>query len=341
MGKISNFFYEHEFKAFSRKRTAEARSTKGVLNHKKTAIFIISLLILPILNWLVFWLFINAQSITMAFQDPLKGTFTLGLFKDFWNRLTTPINNELGLATLNTFLYFGSTIIIVLPLSLIIGYFLYKKIPGYKFFRIIFFLPAIISGLALVTSFEQVISPGGPIMTFVDNIGLKDFLMNNLGIEERFFTQGLLGNKETATPTILFYSIMTSFTTNVLLFSGAMSRVPTEVLESAKLEGCSPFRELIEIIFPLIWPTFSTQLIFTMTGIFTASGPILLFDPNNQQNTITISYWIFKSVMGGDFGGGAHNYNIVACAGLCFTLAGFPIIMLARSLTDKISAVEY
>lgn len=326
---LKDYLYEREFRAFSKKRKAKATSTKGVLNHRKTAFFIVSLLCIPVLHWLIFWLFVNFQSIILAFQSPLDGSFTLDNFNQFWEKLTAPVGNILGLALKNTLLYFGSSILIVLPISLVIAYFLYKKIAGYRFFRIIFFLPAIISGLALVTAFSALISPTGPIMTFIKSLGIP------------VDPQGLLGNKSTATGTILFYTIFTGFTTNVLLFSGAMSRVPTEVLESARLEGCSPFRELVEIIFPLIWPTFSTQLIFTMTGIFTASGPILLFDPNNKLDTITISYWIFREAYGKFGGGGVSAYNIVSCTGLCFTLAGFPIIMLARKLTDKVKAVEY
>lgn len=329
MNKIANYFYEREFRSFSKRRNAEKRSTKGVLNHKKTIFFIVSLLIIPVLNWLVFWLYVNIQSIILAFQNPLDGSFTFENFKIFWENLTA-VGGTIGLALKNTMLYFWSTILIILPLSLVIAYFIYKKIWGYKIFRIIFFIPAIISGLALATSYSQLIAPNGALIKFLEVFGYQAD------------PRGILGRPETATTAILVYTILTSFTTNVLLFSGAMSRVPTEVLESAKLEGCSPFRELIEIIFPLIWPTFSTQLVFTMTGLFTATGPIMLFDPLNKQNTITLSYWIFKESYGAGLGGGGvSSYNIVSCTGLCFTLVGFPIILLVRKLTDKVKAVEY
>ena len=220
------------------------------------------------------------------------------------------------------------TLVIVLPVSLIISYFLYKKIAGYKIFRIIFYLPAIISGMALVSAYKELIGPGN----------LWDMFLHLFG--KSVPIKGYLDNAKSATKVILIYTIFTSFTSNVLLFSGAMARVPTEVLESAKLEGCSPFRELIELIFPLIWPTFATQLVFTMTGIFTASGPLLLF--NAPSESTTISYWIFTSVYGVNGGGATENaYNLVSATGLCFTIAGLPIILGVRKLTDKIDPVEY
>ena len=66
-----------------------------------------------------------------------------------------------------------------------------------------------------------------------------------------------------------------------------MSRVPFEIIEAAKLDGCGPAREILSIIFPLIWPTYSTQFIFALTGILSATGPILLFT-NGKYGTTTI-----------------------------------------------------
>ncbi len=322
--KIANRVYKRQHKVFEYNH-----STGTVLNRKKTAIFIITMLAIPVINWLVFWLYINIQSIGLAFLDARTKQFTWDNFKYFWDQLTLAGGSGiLFIALKNTLIYFGSTVLIVLPISLVISYFLYKKIAGYKIFRVIFYLPAIISGMALVAAYKELIGPGN----------LWDMFLHLFG--KSVPQKGYLNDAHSATVVILIYTIFTSFTSNVLLFSGAMARVPTEVLESAKLEGCSPFRELIELIFPLIWPTFATQLVFTMTGIFTASGPLLLFNP--PDGSTTISYWIFTSVYGPNGNGAAENaYNLVSAAGLCFTLAGLPIILGVRKLTDKIDPVEY
>ena len=92
---LKDYLYEREFRAFSKKRKAKATSTKGVLNHRKTAFFIVSLLFIPVLHWLIFWLFVNFQSIILAFQSPLDGSFTLDNFNQFWEKLTAPVGNIL------------------------------------------------------------------------------------------------------------------------------------------------------------------------------------------------------------------------------------------------------
>ena len=293
---------------------------------RKETAFIFCMLILPFLQWVVFWLFVNLQTIMLAFQDQRTETFTLHNFTTFWESLTQ--GGEISIAVKNTFIYFSVNLIIVMPLALLISYFLYKRIMGYKAFRIIFYLPAIVSSVAMIAVFKSFISPKGPL----------DALFGLFG--KSIPPEGLLARKETATATIVADTIWTGFCGNILLFAGAMSRVPIDVLESAKLEGCGTFRELFGIIFPLIWPTVSTQIIFAFTGIFSSSGPILLFTAG-AYDTTTISFWIFEQVYGTGAAGGSGSYNLVSATGLCFTVVGVPIILFVRWLMEKIPAVEY
>lgn len=296
------------------------------LGGKKRLIFIISCLAIPTVHWLVFWLYVNIQSIMLAFQDMRTNEFTFEHFRTVFEKLGN--GGELFIAVKNTTKYFLNSTLIVMPMCLIISFFLYKKITGYKAFRIIFYLPAIVSGMVYVTAFTELVHPNGPLCEIVRMLG---------GTPQEV---GVLARRETATNTILLYCILTGCTGNVLIFGGGMARIPEEVLEAARIEGVSPFRELVSIIFPLIWPTVSTQLIFAMTGFFNASGPILLF-PHANNNVTTISFWIFEQVYGTGGLGGTGFYNVVSAAGLCFTVVGVPVILLAQKLINKVEKVEY
>ena len=197
---------------------------------------------------------------------------------------------------------------------------MFRQIKGARVFRIIFYLPAIISAVAMTTVFENFIAPTGPVGHIFESLGRE--------------APELLADSSTATNTIIFYTVWTGFGTNILLFTGAMSRVPMSVLESAKLDGAGMGREIVSIILPLIWPTISTLLILNCTSIFSASGPILLFT-SGGYGTTTIGYWIFDMVYN------YNSYNMVSAAGLFFTCIGVPFIMLVRWLIEKIPAVEY
>lgn len=298
-------------------------NSKKKKTNKNQTIFLFCMLALPVLQWLIFWLYVNLSSIALAFQDARTKTFTFENFVIFWEALTSP-TGDIGLSMINTFKYFGVSLFIIMPIALFISYFLYKKVFGYRFYRIIFYLPAIVSGVAMVAVYKNFINPNGPL----------DWILGLFGKEVP--VEGFLARPSSATTTIIIYCIWTGFSGNVLLFCGGMARVPVECLESAALEGCSPIRELIQIILPLIWPTVSTQIVLLFTGIFGMSGPILLFT-YGEYGTTTLSFWIWKSI----YTGSESAYNIISATGLALTAVGVPLILFIRWILEKVPTAEY
>ncbi len=301
---------------------------KWNVSRRKEMIFLILMLVLPVCQWLVYFLYLNANSFVLAFSQKRTGNFTFENFSKVWESLTTD-DGELKISLLNTLKYFMLDLAVIMPLCLFSAYFFYKKIAGYKFYRVIFYLPSIISTMVMVITFKNFVDPRGP---------LADLLEAAFGYT--IPPENLFNRADTATNTILLYCIWTGFGTKMLYFGGAMARVPIEVLESAKLEGCGPFRELFQLIFPLIWSTTSTQIILLFTGLFNSSGPILLFTDGAAQ-TSTLNFWIFDKMYSPGIGGSTNNYELVSCMGLCFTLVLVPIILFIRWLMDRFPAVEY
>lgn len=283
-------------------------------------IFIVSMLFIPIASWLIFWLYVNLDMILMAFKDPV-GKFTLENFKTFWIELTEP-GGTIGVSVRNTFLYFVINVFLLMPSGTLIAYFLYKKIKWYKFIRFMLFLPGMIPIMVMVTSFKEFIKPWGPIAALGANIP----------------ESGLLANEKTATATVMLYVIWTGLASGMLLMNGAMARIPISVFEAARLEGCPPFKEFTQLVIPLIMPTLSMNMIFACTGLFAASGPILLMT-GGAYGTSTLSYWIFITTVNGSTSTGA--YNIVSATGLVFTCIALPLILLVKFLSEKIEVVEY
>lgn len=300
------------------KMQTEKRKRGLTPSKRGQTLFLTVMLIVPIVQWAIFWLYVNIQTILLGFQTRI-GEWTLSNFRQLFYELGTAGSN-INTAVLNTLRYFATNVCVIMVLALIISYFMFRQIKGARVFRIIFYLPAIISTVAMTTVFENFIAPTGPV----------GYIFESLGRE----APELLADSSTATNTIIFYTVWTGFGTNILLFTGAMSRVPMSVLESAKLDGAGMGREIVSIILPLIWPTISTLLILNCTSIFSASGPILLFT-SGGYGTTTIGYWIFDMVYN------YNSYNIVSAAGLFFTCIGVPFIMLVRWLIEKIPAVEY
>jgi len=144
-------------------------------------------------------------------------------------------------ALMNTLKYFAAVVIMV-PVTFFVSYFLYKKIWGYKMFRVVFFLPSIVSAVLFVTTYIELIKFGGALSTVWSWFGAE--------------LPELINDPERTTGTIIAFTIWTGFGVNMILYQSAMSRVPQEIIEASKLDGCPWYKELWSIIIPMFGPPF-------------------------------------------------------------------------------------
>ena len=295
-------------------------------NRLRKNLFIVGMLSIAIVHFLVFWLYVNLSSILMAFKNvTIEGTkWGFGNFKIMFDSFRNP-TSELRGAFVNTMIFFAVNLLIKLPLTFICSYFLYKKIKGYKYYRFVFFLPSIISAVVLTSLLKYMVNPGGPLPRIYEMLW---------GREAPLF----LADSDYALGVILFYTIWSGFGVNIILFQGAMSRIPPEIIEAGKIDGVGMTRELFQIVTPLVWPTISTVVVLAFVGIFSSSGEILLCT-KGLYDTYTISYWIFELVQGIK---GTVNLEYASTVGIFFSVIALPIVLLVKRGLEKITeSVEY
>ena len=295
-------------------------------NKMKKKIFIILMLAYPLLQFAVFWVYINFNTVLMTFQ---RYSFMTQQYKwvGFSNyqilfREFTQDHSVLLLSIRNSLVFFPWNNFVLLPVSIVCAFILHKKVPLHGVFRVIFFFPSIISIVVLTMVFGFMFdSTFGPVNDILRAIGLGKIIPAN----------GWLGDKGTALPMILLYCLWAGIGYNVVLLSGAIKRVPEEVLESARLDGIGFWRELWSIIIPLIFPTITTLFVIGCTVVFTLFlQPMLLTSggPNNQ--TMTITYYIVQMTNG-------NQLEKAATMGIFFSLIGIPIIFGVKALMERIT----
>jgi multiple sugar transport system permease protein/N-acetylglucosamine transport system permease protein len=238
--------------------------------------------------------------------------------------------NALKPALRNSLLYFPFNNFVLLPISLVCAYLLYKKVAGYRAFRVIFFFPSIISVVVLTLVFGFMFSSTfGPVNSILKAIGLGKIIPSD----------GWLGSKSTAQPMIFLYCLWAGIGYNVVLFSGAMQRVPAEILESARIDGVGMVREFAQIIVPIIFPTISTLFIQGCTVVFTLfMQPMLLTGGGPNNETMTIAYYVVNMVKSG----APRNLIDAATVGIFFSVIAIPVIFGIKALLERITPqVEY
>lgn len=277
----------------------------------------------PILQFLVFWLFVNFDSITLTFKRFSWDTGTY-VYKGFVNYKNV-IDNILHQQSTQQILivsgsYFIVSCFVTLPLSLLLAYFLYKKIPCASFFRVVYFLPSILPVVVLTMTYQFMFDPNlGPINDILKAI----FHLQPAQIPSWF------GEYPTMQIIILLYCVWAGLGYNILLLSGSINRIPSEIIEYGKLEGLNMWQEFTKVIIPLTWPTISTTFILGCTSVFTVMMQPLLLTPNSPQ-TVTIALSIYNAVL--------QNRDLAyfTTFGLLLSIIGMPIILLIKKGLSKI-----
>ena len=296
---------------------------------KKTldAIFIIIMLAYPVTQFAVTWAFVNFGALSMAFNgsDSFNDfSFTFYNFEKIFKDLASPVPDQanflhLNAATivlLNSLGYCFITIFISLPLSLLFSYFLRKNMPLANIFRAIFFLPNIIPIVALTFAFR---------MSYTEPFGYLSGILKAFGIKSYQYPNSQM--------LVYLYCIWAGLGYNIILFSGAIGRIPQELFESAELDHAGYFKEFIHVVIPCIWPTIVTLIVMGMTHVLTLYMHPYLLTNYDTSSTYTIALSIFQTA--GNDNAMPNELHQVTAYGLFFSLIWAPIILLVRHFVSK------
>lgn len=284
-------------------------------------IFYCLMLVLPVTQFCIFYIGVNFNSILMSFRayDYATNTWSFVAWDNF-SKVIKDIGTQYVLiqSAKNSLIVYFVGLIVGIPLSLFFSYYIYKKMPVSGLFKIMLFLPSVISSIAMVVMYSY----------FVEN-AIPEVANKMLGIK----MEGLIANPQTAFGTILFYSIWAGFGGNILMYSGAMNSISDSVVEAAKLEGITPIKEFFKITLPLIYPTLVTFLVVGVAGIFTNQMNLFsFFGGNAEYRLYTFGYYLYRNTQGATM----SDYPYLAAMGLLMTLVAVPVTLLFRYVLEKV-----
>lgn len=296
---------------------------KKMTRKQKKLLFVWGMLALPLLQWLIFFVYVNIDSILMSFQTMNYTTgeieWTLNNYKRFfyeWNALDTMKN-----AVWNSVLAGLNNMVLIL-ISLVLSYFFYKKIPGRGFFRVVYFLPSVISIVIYTMVYKFMFDTSvGPINTILKTLGVA---VTDL---PKWF-----GDTNLAFPLVLLYCLWVGTGYNILILGAAMEGLPEDVMEYSRLEGVSRTRELFQIVVPMIWPTLAVAILGSVTIVFTLFIQVeLLTEGGPGGASQTIAFMVNSIIKGTN-----NDLEWGATMGLVFTIVAAPLIIALKKLLDKI-----
>lgn len=167
-------------------------------------------------------------------------------------------------------LYFTVFAVVVeLILGLAIALLLNRELAGHRVIRTLFMLPMMATPTAMALIWVLMYNP---------NLGVLNYLLELVGVPP----QEWLANLYLVIPALAAVDIWqyTPFVTLILL--AGLATIPAEPLESARIDGATPWQVLWHIILPLLRPTLVVASLFRIIDtlktfdtiyVMTAGGP--------------------------------------------------------------------
>lgn len=298
---------------------------KKTNNKTKEILFVASILLIPLLTFAVFYVYQNFSSFLLAFQkiDLAGRRYFVGFdnFKEFFSGMAG--NAQAGVSLRNSVKAWCINFSITIPLYLIFSYYIAKKMPFSKFVNFIVLVPQVVSTFLYSLVYIQFVENALPVV------------MNKLFNVVNF--PNIIWNNSTAFANNLFFSIWLSFGTSVLVYSNAIRAIDNEIFESARLDGVNDVQEFFSIILPLIWPTLTTMVVTSVTGVFTWSGSLMVFYMYDAPPHIWGLDYFFTRTVKVSMGNGTEYlaYPTVATSGFIAMIFTAPIVFLVRYLMNK------
>jgi ABC-type sugar transport system permease subunit len=138
-----------------------------------------------------------------------------------------------------------------------------SRLPGRTFFRVISYLPVVISWVAASVIWQLIfVNPGGILNVLIGYVGIPPQLWTN--------------DPALALPSIMFLTFWKGLGFYVLIFLAGLQTIPPSVYEAAVIDGARRSQLFWMITLPLLRPTTLFALVIGIVGSFEIFVPVLL-----------------------------------------------------------------
>ena len=192
-----------------------------------------------------------------------------------------------------------------------------EKLKGQNFFRIVFYIPNILSVVVISGIFSAIYD--------IDR-GLLNSILNLFGKE------GILWKGEEHVITSLVIAMVwQAIGYYMVMYMASMSAVPGSLYESAGLDGADRITQFFQITIPLIWTNIRTTLTFfiisTINMAFLFVSAMTGGGPNNASNVALLYMYNQKNLGGG--------YGYAMAIGVVIFVVSFGLSALVNKVTER------
>jgi multiple sugar transport system permease protein len=223
---------------------------------------------------------------------PILFSFIISFFN--WNPFSTPVFVDTAnyarifVSRESEFWsYFGNTMffLIVVPvqmaLALAMAYLLNQKLRGSLAFKVIYFVPVVVSVVSIAILWEYILDPEN---------GLLNQLLSVFGTRKIAW----FAEPQWTKPGVSMMVVWQSAALSTIIYYAALQGVPDHLYEAATIDGASRWKQFWRITFPLLTPSHFFLLITGFIGTLQLFAPIYVMThgtPGSARTIIFEVYW--------------------------------------------------
>lgn len=279
--------------------------------------FYVAVLAIPVFKYLFDHVFVNINSILLVFQKVNIDTGKLEFcgFENFSELFDLLFHTKyLKAAMWRSVWAYLVTLVVTTVIPLFLVYYVWKRYWLSEFFKVVLFLPSVISSIITVTIFR-----------FLMNRMVPDIVFNLTGKE----ILGLTSNPDTSFVTILVYGLWMGLGSGLLTFLGTMNAIDNEVIEAGVIDGTNALTEFWHIVFPSIYRITSIGFITGVTTIVTADyGLYGFYGSGADPQTWTLGYYFSANTINAS----PEQMPFYASWGIFISVIAIPIVLTLRHI---------
>lgn len=284
------------------------------------------LMLLPALIYLAIFEYAPMYGLAMAFQrySPTRGVIGSKFvgFYHFKRYFTYPffwkmVRNTLAITTLS---------LCTFPCSIIFALFLNEvtQTKFKKFAQMISYMPHFLSEVVVVSL----------VLLLLDlNNGPINNLIAFFGGDRYYF----MGDPDIFPTIYVLQGLWQGLGWGAILYISALSAVPTEQIEAARIDGASRFQIMWHINLPTILPTIMITFVMRIGSLLSLGyTKLLLFkNPLNHEVIQTISMYVYDTGLGG-----GSDFSYATAIGLVNSLVNLSLLLIFNAISKKLTEVS-
>ena len=191
---------------------------------------------------------------------------------------------------------------------------------GKNIFRVIFYIPNILSIVVIAGIFGAIYDPSnGLLNTFLRAIHLD-------GLAHQW-----MGDPKIVLYSVIFALVWQAIGYYMVMYMASMAAIPEDLYEAASLDGSTEIQTFFKVTLPLIWTNIRTTLTFYIISTINLSFLFVQIMTNGGPNGKTEVFlnYMYKQA----YGAGVYGYGMAI--GVVVFIFSFALAAIVNRITDR------